>query len=147
LPISARPESREVLAALDIREFSAHLWLGGYLLYPWPGQAAPPRVRIRSICVVAGCIKRTGPNSSAQRPWPLATPAPPCMAGAGALPGGADMERRTVARVAGDLEPMAPAQLLVRLVKMPRATGRKPSGCFWWRIFGRMCRDRVDPVL
>ena len=32
LPISARPESREVLAALDIEVFSAQLWLGGYLL-------------------------------------------------------------------------------------------------------------------
>lgn len=60
LPISARPESREVLAALDIQQFSAHLWLGGYLLYPWPGQAEPPAAPIRSICAVAGCIKRIG---------------------------------------------------------------------------------------
>ncbi|NVZ77513.1 DUF1853 family protein, partial [Pseudomonas gingeri] len=37
LPISARPESREALAALGIQAFSAQLWLGGYLLYPWPG--------------------------------------------------------------------------------------------------------------
>ncbi|RON09659.1 cobalt chelatase [Pseudomonas brassicacearum] len=42
LPISARPESREALAALDILQFSAHLWLGGYLLYPWPGEAQSP---------------------------------------------------------------------------------------------------------
>jgi hypothetical protein len=50
------PESREVLEALDIREFSAHLWLGGYLLYPWPGKAAPP-----------GC-------ASAAFAWSLAAP-------------------------------------------------------------------------
>ncbi|MDD5444156.1 MAG: DUF1853 family protein, partial [Pseudomonas fluorescens] len=42
LPISARPESRAALATLDIQQFDAHLWLGGYLLYPWPGQAEPP---------------------------------------------------------------------------------------------------------
>lgn len=42
LPMSSRPESREVLAGLDVQGFSAHLWLGGYLLYPWPGQACPP---------------------------------------------------------------------------------------------------------
>ncbi|WP_166361884.1 DUF1853 family protein [Pseudomonas akapageensis] len=43
LPISARSESREVLAALDIGQFSAQLWLGGYLLYPWPGHADSPQ--------------------------------------------------------------------------------------------------------
>jgi hypothetical protein len=42
LPISARPESRDALAALGIEAFNAHLWLGGYLLYPWPGHAQPP---------------------------------------------------------------------------------------------------------
>ena len=31
------------MAALDIHQFSAQLWLGGYLLYPWPGTAFPPR--------------------------------------------------------------------------------------------------------
>ncbi|NWE73892.1 DUF1853 family protein, partial [Pseudomonas gingeri] len=43
LPISARPESREALAALGIQAFSAQLWLGGYLLYPWPGTSRAPR--------------------------------------------------------------------------------------------------------
>lgn len=42
LPISRGVESLEILAALDIQHFSAHLWLGGYLLYPWPGKALPP---------------------------------------------------------------------------------------------------------
>ena len=42
LPMSGRPESREILASLDIQTFSAHLWLGGYLLYPWPGEASSP---------------------------------------------------------------------------------------------------------
>ena len=43
LPISARPESREALAALGIDTFDAQLWLGGYLLYPWPGLTDPPQ--------------------------------------------------------------------------------------------------------
>ncbi|MEE4788016.1 DUF1853 family protein [Pseudomonas alliivorans] len=42
LPISSRPESRSTLAALGVEAFNAELWLGGYLLYPWPGSADPP---------------------------------------------------------------------------------------------------------
>lgn len=42
LPISAREESREALAQLGIHAFSAQLWLGGYLLYPWPATAPSP---------------------------------------------------------------------------------------------------------
>ncbi|WP_032708256.1 DUF1853 family protein, partial [Pseudomonas syringae] len=42
LPMSARPESREALAALGVETFSAKLLLGGYLLYPWPGSCASP---------------------------------------------------------------------------------------------------------
>lgn len=43
LPISAREESRQALAALGIASFSAELWLGGYLLYPWPAPSASPQ--------------------------------------------------------------------------------------------------------
>jgi hypothetical protein len=42
LPMSSRPESREALSALGIDQVSAELWLGGYLLYPWPGKADSP---------------------------------------------------------------------------------------------------------
>ena len=42
LPMSQRPESREILAGLDVQTFSAHMWLGGYLLYPWPGLSQSP---------------------------------------------------------------------------------------------------------
>jgi hypothetical protein len=34
LPISARPESREALAALGIAQFDAQLWLGGCCFTP-----------------------------------------------------------------------------------------------------------------
>ncbi|CAM3507052.1 cobalt chelatase [Pseudomonas floridensis] len=42
LPISSRPESHATLKALGVEAFSAELWLGGYLLYPWPGTTVPP---------------------------------------------------------------------------------------------------------
>ena len=42
LPISASSEGRDALRTLDIEHFDAHLWLGGYLFYPWRGQACPP---------------------------------------------------------------------------------------------------------
>jgi hypothetical protein len=42
LPMSADAQSREALAALGVAQVQAHLWLGGYLFYPWPGHAEPP---------------------------------------------------------------------------------------------------------
>ncbi|KAB5627189.1 DUF1853 family protein [Pseudomonas putida] len=42
LPISARAESREVLNQLQVGDVQSHLWLGGYLFHPWPGQLASP---------------------------------------------------------------------------------------------------------
>ena len=42
LPMSSRPESRRILAELGVQTFKAHIWLGGYLLYPWPRSALPP---------------------------------------------------------------------------------------------------------
>jgi hypothetical protein len=42
LPLSASPESRQVLAQLDAQPASAELWLGGYLFYPWPGNCTAP---------------------------------------------------------------------------------------------------------
>ena len=35
LPMSARPESTAILAERGVDTFNASLWLGGYLFYPW----------------------------------------------------------------------------------------------------------------
>ncbi|CAB5639976.1 DUF1853 domain-containing protein [Pseudomonas plecoglossicida] len=43
LPMSAGAHSREVLARLGVEQVQAHVWLGGYLFYPWPGHAQPPQ--------------------------------------------------------------------------------------------------------
>ncbi len=43
LPLSASPESRQVLDQLDAQPASAELWLGGYLFYPWPGNCTAPQ--------------------------------------------------------------------------------------------------------
>lgn len=43
LPMSAEAHSREVLARLGVEQVQAHVWLGGYLFYPWPGHAQPPQ--------------------------------------------------------------------------------------------------------
>ncbi|MDH0629586.1 DUF1853 family protein [Pseudomonas mosselii] len=42
LRISGQSHSREALDGLGIAEVQAHLWLGGYLFYPWPGHAEAP---------------------------------------------------------------------------------------------------------
>ncbi|MDZ5112281.1 DUF1853 family protein [Pseudomonas putida] len=43
LPMSAGAHSREVLARLGVEQLQAHVWLGGFLFYPWPGHAQPPQ--------------------------------------------------------------------------------------------------------
>ena len=42
LPISARPESQALLAELGLDQPQAHLWLGGYLFYPGMLAVHPP---------------------------------------------------------------------------------------------------------
>jgi uncharacterized protein len=42
LPMSAGAQGREALAALGVEQVQAHLWLGGYLFYPWLGHAEAP---------------------------------------------------------------------------------------------------------
>ncbi|WP_251961896.1 DUF1853 family protein [Pseudomonas sp. Marseille-Q5299] len=42
LPMSADAQSREALAGLGIGQVQAHLWLAGYLFYPWFGHAESP---------------------------------------------------------------------------------------------------------
>jgi len=32
-----------VLAQLGVEQVQAHVWLAGYLFYPWPGHAQPPQ--------------------------------------------------------------------------------------------------------
>ncbi len=42
LPMSAGVHSREVLAQLGVQQVQAHVWLAGYLFYPWSGHAEAP---------------------------------------------------------------------------------------------------------
>lgn len=45
LPLPARPEAREALEELGLKEVEVHsaFWMGGYLFYPWPGACEAPR--------------------------------------------------------------------------------------------------------
>lgn len=42
LPMAARHESQPALAALGLSDVCSHLWLGGYLFYPWRVGSASP---------------------------------------------------------------------------------------------------------
>ncbi len=117
LPISAREESREVLAALDITQFSAQLWLAGYLFYPWPGHADAPTGADPQHLRGRWLHRRNWPAFLAQDPQASWQPIPRHAWLASARCSAQERWSRdrfeTWLQV---LDPQAPAQLLVRWV-------------------------------
>jgi len=112
LPMSSDAQSREALAGLGVHEVQAHLWLAGYLFYPWPGHADPPEganpLHLRGRWVRRG----DWPVAGEQRWQPL-----PRHAWLAAARVDADMcwAPQQFAAWLHALDPQAPAQMLVRL--------------------------------
>jgi len=116
LPMSARPESAPILAARGVETFSASLWLGGYLFYPWPKTAPPPQgahpEHLRGKWLHQKDWSGYAESSLEDR-WQL-LPRPAWLA-----PARCDeaWTPRQFQNWLDALDPLAPAQLLVRLMR------------------------------
>ena len=114
LPMSARPESRALLATSGIETVSASLWMGGYLFYPWPTTAASPQGAHPAHLRGTWLHQKDWPAYAAQSlegRWQL-LPRPAWLAPA-------RCDEAWTARQFQDwrdaLDPLAPGQLLVRM--------------------------------
>ncbi|WP_322361987.1 DUF1853 family protein [Pseudomonas sp. Teo4] len=118
LPMSADSRSQEALSTLGIEQVQAHLWLGGYLFYPWAGKTEPPD-GANSQHLRGRWIRRSswaGQRDERWQPLPRhAWLAPARVEDADGWPPG------TFQSWLAKLDALAPAQLLVRLE--PQADG------------------------
>lgn len=129
LPISARAESRQALAALGIDSLKAALWLGGYLLYPWPGSAASPAGAHHDHPRGRWLHQKDWPAFAAEHQQGRWQPVP-----RHAWLGPARLDEAWRADQfqywLGQLEPRAQAQLLVRLTQAPDGHWREAERVF-----------------
>lgn len=112
LPMSSGAHSRVALAGLGVQQVQAHLWLAGYLFYPWPGHAEPPEGANPLHLRGRWLRRRDWPRATAERWQPL--PRNAWLAPARVTAEACWTVQQFEAWLAG-LDEQAPAQMLVRL--------------------------------
>jgi len=112
LPMSGQAHSREALAELGVQQVQPHLWLAGYLFYPWPGHAEPPEGANPEHLRGRWVRRRDWPMSPSERWQPLPRQAWLAPARVEANECWAPLQ---FAAWLAELDPQAPAQMLVRL--------------------------------
>ncbi|MFJ4155465.1 DUF1853 family protein [Pseudomonas sp. NPDC089752] len=112
LRMSSDAQSQEALAALGARQVQAHLWLAGYLFYPWPGHAESP-AGANPLHLRGRWVRRRDWSVTADERWqPL--PRHAWLAPA-RVEADACWAPQQFAQWLQALKPQAPAQMLVRL--------------------------------
>jgi hypothetical protein len=142
LPMSASVQGHAALAGLGIDSVQADLWLGGYLFYPWQGPDHPPHgahsAHLRGRWVQRQDWPALRDQAGSGRWHVLARAAwlAPAL-----LVGEPPWEPEVLETWVAQLDPLARAQLLVRLVQAEDGSWREAERVFlvadgWPRVLG-----------
>ncbi|WP_153788625.1 DUF1853 family protein [Pseudomonas sp. EMN2] len=116
LPMATQPCSRAALQTLGVVDVTSHLWLAGYLFYPWPGHADAPKDANPTHLRGRWLHRRDWARYQAENPSARWRPLPRhAWLAPARVAADEDWTQSQFAEWLAELDLHAPAQLLVRL--------------------------------